>query len=170
MSDWPMDALAKTLFLETDVDLAANMYLRLDSWFKDGLCSRDKNVEAARRWPDRFLTYVGVSPTGARGLSARSRGSDAGAAELHRARLYPDEVEPFRSWRMDDPKLAYPLFERAQKLGIRTVAIHKAIPNGPVPINPYKVDDVDGAPFIFRISISRLSIPAWLSSRRPRMQ
>ena len=71
---------------------------------------------------------------------------------------------------MDDPKLAYPLFERAQKLGIRTVAIHKAIPNGPVPINPYKVDDVDGAPFIFRISISRLSIPAWLSSRRPRMQ
>jgi len=64
-------------------------------------------------------------------------------------KLYPDEVEPFRSWRMDDPDLAYPLFERAQKLGIKTVAIHKAIPNGPVPINPYKVDDVDGAAIHF---------------------
>jgi predicted TIM-barrel fold metal-dependent hydrolase len=150
MSDWPIDALAKTLFLETDVDLAANMYLRLDSWFKDGLCSRAKNVEAARRWPDRFLTYVGVSPT--RGLEVCLRDLEDQMRELPNSiglKLYPDEVEPFRSWRMDDPKLAYPLFERAQKLGIRTVAIHKAIPNGPVPINPYKVDDVDGAAIHF---------------------
>ena len=50
---------------------------------------------------------------------------------------------------MDDPNLAYPLFERAQELGIKTVAIHKAIPNGPVPINPYRVDDVDGAAIHF---------------------
>lgn len=62
MSDWPTEALARTLFLETDVDMAANMYLRLDSWFKDGLCSRKKNVEAAARWPNRFFTYVGVDP------------------------------------------------------------------------------------------------------------
>ena len=121
MSDWPMDALAKTLFLETDVDLAANMYLRLDSWFKDGLCSRDKNVEAARRWPDRFLTYVGVSPTrGSRSVCAISR-IRCGSCRTPSNKLYPDEVEPFRSWRMDDPKLAYPLFERAKRL-IRTVA------------------------------------------------
>lgn len=62
-TDWPMDILARTLFLESDIDVAANMNLRLDSWFFDGLCSRAKNVEAATRWPDRFLTYVGVDPT-----------------------------------------------------------------------------------------------------------
>ena len=66
MTDWPMEVLARTLFLESEVDMACNMYLRLDSWFRDGLCSRKKNVEAATRWPQRFMTYVGVSPT--RGL------------------------------------------------------------------------------------------------------
>jgi predicted TIM-barrel fold metal-dependent hydrolase len=150
VSDWPVEALAKTLFLETDIDIAANMYLRLDSWFHDGLCSRQKNVEAATRWPNRFLTYVGVNPT--LGLDVCLRELDDQMRELPQAvglKLYPDAVEPFRSWRMDDPKLAYPLFERAAELGIKTVAIHKAIPNGPVPMNPYKVDDVDGAAIHF---------------------
>jgi predicted TIM-barrel fold metal-dependent hydrolase len=150
MSDWPVEALARTLFLETDVDMAANMYLRLDSWFKDGLCSRKKNVEAATRWPNRFFTYVGVDPMA--GLDTCLRDIEEQKRELPGSiglKLYPDAVEPFRSWRMDDPKLAYPLFERAQKLGIKTVAVHKAIPNGPVPINPYRVDDVDGAAIHF---------------------
>src|SRR5580704_16121420 len=35
MTDWPMEVLARTLFLESDVDMACNMYLRLDSWFRD---------------------------------------------------------------------------------------------------------------------------------------
>jgi predicted TIM-barrel fold metal-dependent hydrolase len=150
MTDWPMEVLARTLFLESDVDMACNMYLRLDSWFRDGLCSRKKNVEAATRWPQRFMTYVGVSPT--RGLEVCLKDFEEQMQELPNSiglKLYPDEVEPFRSWRMDDPELAYPLFERAQKLGIKTVAIHKAIPNGPVPINPYRVDDVDGAAIHF---------------------
>ena len=30
MTDWPMEVLARTLFLETDIDMACNMYLRLD--------------------------------------------------------------------------------------------------------------------------------------------
>ncbi len=150
MSDWPMEALARTLFLETDIDMAGNMYLRLDSWFKDGLCSRAKNVESAARWPDRFVNYLGVSPT--RGLNVCLSDLVDQKEELPSAiglKLYPDEVEPFRSWRMDDPDLAYPLFERAQELGIKTIAIHKAVPNGPVPINPYRVDDIDGAAIHF---------------------
>jgi predicted TIM-barrel fold metal-dependent hydrolase len=150
MSDWPMEVLARTLFRETNIDMAANMYLRLDSWFYDGLCARAKNVEAATRWPNRFVTYVGVDPTAGREVCIRDL--EEQMQELPHSvglKLYPDQVEPLRSWRMDDPRLAYPLFEKAQELGIKTVAIHKAIPNGPVPINPYKVDDVDGAAIHF---------------------
>ena len=149
-SDWPVEALARTLFLETDIDLAANMYLRLDSWFHDGLCSRAKNVEAANRWPDRFMTYAGVNPM--RGVDVCVKDLEDQMQELPTSiglKLYPDEVAPLGSWRMDDPDLAYPLFERAQELGIKTVAIHKAVPNGPVPINPYRVDDIDGAAIHF---------------------
>jgi predicted TIM-barrel fold metal-dependent hydrolase len=60
-------------------------------------------------------------------------------------KLYPAQIDPIRSWRMDDPKLAFPLFERAQKRGIKIVAIHKAAPLGAVPLNPFKVDDIDSA-------------------------
>ncbi len=46
---------------------------------------------------------------------------------------------------MSSPDLAVPLIDRAAELGLKTVAIHKAAPLGPVPMNPYRVDDVDGA-------------------------
>ena len=93
---------------------------------------------------------MGVNPI--EGLELCLADLELQMAELPNAtglKLYPDQVQPLRSWRMDDPKLAYPLFERAQQLGIKTVAIYKAIPNGPVPMNPYRVDDVDGAAIHF---------------------
>jgi uncharacterized protein len=35
---------------------------------------------------------------------------------------------------MDDPTLIYPLYEKAQELGLDTVAVHKAVPIGPIPV------------------------------------
>jgi len=143
-TDWPIEILARTLFLESDVDMAATHTLRLDSYFKDGLCSRQKTVEAARRWPHRFVTYVGVDPTA--GVETCLRELDEQLDELPQAvglKLYPAQVDPFRSWRMDDPKVAFPLFARAQERGLKTVAVHKASPLGPVPMNPYRIDDID---------------------------
>jgi len=146
LADWPIDALARTVFLETDTDLAATHTLRLDSYFYDGLCARAKTVEAVTTYPDRFVGYVGVDPT--QGVEACIEDLNEQLDELPQAvglKMYPAQVEPDRSWRMDDPELAFPLFELAQKRGIKTVAIHKAAPLGPVPMNPYRVDDVDGA-------------------------
>jgi predicted TIM-barrel fold metal-dependent hydrolase len=143
-TDWPIELLARTLFLESDVDLAATHTLRLDSYFHDGLCSRAKTVEAVRRWPGRFVAYLGVDPT--QGLDACLADLDQQIDEIPEAvglKLYPAQVDPLRSWRMDDPGLALPLFERAQEHGIKTVAVHKAAPLGPVPLNPYRVDDID---------------------------
>lgn len=35
-----------------------------------------------------------------------------------------------RSWAMDDPKVAYPFWERTLKLGVRNVCVHKGLPLG----------------------------------------
>lgn len=145
-TDWPIEVLARTLFLESDVDLAVTHTLRLNSYFKDGLCARHKTVEAVRRWPQRFFGYVGLDPT--LGLDTCLRELDEQMEELPEAvglKLYPAQVNPLRSWRMDDSKLAFPLFKAAQDRGIKIVAIHKAAPLGPVPLNPFKLDDVGGA-------------------------
>ncbi len=144
-ADQPMEVLLATNLLESPVDLVVNHTLRLDSMFHDGLCSHAKNVEAARRWPQRVISYVGVDPTA--GLETCLRELDQQLDELPDAvglKLYPDQVSPYRTWRMDDPDLAYPLFERARERGLRSVAVHKALPNGPVPLNPYRLDDLDG--------------------------
>ncbi len=143
-SDWPIEVLARTLFLESDCDMAATHTLRLDSYFKDGLCARYKTVEAVNRWPQRFVGYVGVDPTS--GLETCLRELDEQLDEMPQAvglKLYPAQIDPIRSWRMDDPKLAFPLFKRALDRGIKIVAIHKAAPLGAVPLNPFKVDDID---------------------------
>ena len=37
-----------------------------------------------------------------------------------------------RGWFVDDEKIAYPMLERARKLGIKRVCLHKGLPLGPV--------------------------------------
>jgi hypothetical protein len=47
---------------------------------------------------------------------------------------------------MDDPKIAFPLFEKAGELGITTIGVHKAIPLGPAPTGAsFHPGDVEGA-------------------------
>lgn len=145
-ADWSVEAMAQTLFVESDVDVATTHTLRLDSYYHDGLCSREKTVEALTKYPDRFFGYVGVDPTN--GLEVCLRELDEQVGELPQAvglKMYPAQVEPDRSWRLDDEELAFPLIQRAQEHGLKTIAIHKAAPLGPVPMNPYRIDDVDGA-------------------------
>jgi predicted TIM-barrel fold metal-dependent hydrolase len=150
LTDWPADMVAETVFLESSVDFGSHHFLRLDSWFKDGLCSRAKNVDTSRRYPTRFRNYLGVDPT--LGLSAAMSDFKEQLEEIPNAigiKLYPHQVSPYRTWRMDDKDLLFPLYEAAAEAGMQTIAVHKAVPNGPVPINPYRIDDVEGAAMEF---------------------
>lgn len=149
-NDWPVEIVTETLFKETATDMAAHHYLTLNTWFRDGLVSRAKNVEVARRWPQRYFSYVGVDPT--EGVQACVRQLREQVEEIPGAvglKLYPHQIYPFRSWRMDDPKVAYPLYEAAGELGLKVIAIHKALPLGPVPMDPYRVGDLDCAAMDF---------------------
>jgi len=68
--------------------------------------------------------------------------------EPYGLKLYPTSWrgEVVDSWRMDDPKIAFPLFERAAELGISTIGVHKAIPLGPAPTGAsFHPGDVEGA-------------------------
>jgi len=144
-SDWQADTLARTLFTESDVDLAVHHRLRLDSLFADGLCAAEKNHELAQRWPQRFLTYAGVNPLDGVETCLRELREQVerlpGTVGL---KLYPDSGTPDRSWRMDDPQYA-PLFELAVELGLKVVAVHKVVPNGLTPLDPYRIDDLERA-------------------------
>ena len=53
-------------------------------------------------------------------------------------KLYPHQMDPYRRWHADD-EVVTAVIERARALGLRTIAIHKALPNGSVPLDPYRV-------------------------------
>ncbi len=173
--NWSIEDTACTTFLESDVDMAVHQVLPIAA-FKDGLDSFEKNVEARRRWPDRFIIYAGVDPMqGQRAMEELERQVEG--LQPVGVKLYPHtwvSGEP-EGWLMDDPEVAFPFFERAQKLGLKIVAIHKAVPMGPVPLQYYHVEDVDRAALAFpdlifeviHSGVAFLEETAWLLARFP---
>ncbi len=63
-------------------------------------------------------------------------------------KVYPSYWEAdgtHHGFKMDDPEVAFPLWEHAADLGLDVVAVHKALPFGAVPTDSYKVGDVEEA-------------------------
>lgn len=150
-TDWGVDHFFDTMFKESQTDLIVNHHLPLYSWFEDGLCSRAKNAELARRWPTRVITYAGVDP-----LQGVSRCIDSLDEQIEECsgttlglKFYPHQIDPIMAWRLDDEALAFPIIEHAVSRGIRSIAIHKAVPFGPFPLDPYRLDDIDMAAAAF---------------------
>ncbi|MDT5355075.1 MAG: uncharacterized protein QOJ56_3607 [Mycobacterium sp.] len=148
--DWSIEEVADMSFVESYADLAVYHVVAINA-FHDGICSIEKGLEAQRRWPDRFLFYVGVDPLeGPKAIEDLERQVELFDNPIG-LKLYPNSWvgSEVTGWLMDNPEVAFPLFERAQQLDIRTVAVHKAIPLGPVELTHYRVDDIDRAAMAF---------------------
>lgn len=150
--DQSIDVVSQTMFLETDVDIAVNHALPLHRFLRDGGVSVEKNLEASERYGDRWLLYASADPMD--GLEQALRDLEAQNAQLPGRltglKLYPSRPHLTRrgldeSYRLDDEKTVFPLFERCLDLGLRSIAIHKAVPIGPSPLAPFKVGDIDVA-------------------------
>lgn len=145
--DWQITDVANFVFAESDTDVAVMHPLAIAA-FKDGYSSVEKAAEALERYPTRFIgAYACVDPL----MESQALESMAVQADLLKPlglKLYPtswDGKNPV-SWRMDDPKLIYPLYEQAQKLGLNTVAVHKAVPIGPFAVgDAYNPSDIENA-------------------------
>ncbi|PLS18601.1 amidohydrolase [Bacillus sp. M6-12] len=143
LRDWDIEETANMLFLESNTDLAVHHVLELNA-YKDGLVSYEKTRAIKERWPDRFIVYAGVDPL--RGKAAlEDLERQVEVLKPVGLKLYPSSwgADNVRGWHMDDPEVAFPFFEKARELGLGTVAIHKAVPLGPIPMQHYKVDDID---------------------------
>jgi hypothetical protein len=141
MTDMPGEVLAETLFAESATSLCATHTLTLNSWFHDGFATEAKTVDMCGRFPTRVLGYIGVDPTGdtAAVLDDMDRQLDAlpGAVGL---KMYPHQMNPYRHWRTDDETTSAVIAHAARR-GLKTVAIHKALPNGSVPLAPYRIGE-----------------------------
>jgi predicted TIM-barrel fold metal-dependent hydrolase len=141
--------LAHALFAESQTDLAIYHSIPLYGLYVDGVSPLWVGEAMRKLYPGRVLLFGGISPWQDGALEEVDRLiEDVGVVGL---KLYPEDIidGKARPWRLDDPEIAFPLIERARQKGIRSIAIHKAMPLGPVPIEPFLPRDVEGAAIAF---------------------
>jgi predicted TIM-barrel fold metal-dependent hydrolase len=176
--DWPVEETASMLFKESYTDIGIFHHTPI-YFYKDGLSGLQKSAEAVEMHPDRFIgSYVAVDPLADDPIGQLERGMEAVQGKMMGLKLYPvsyieGKVVP---WQMDDPKIAFPLYDKVRELGIGHVAIHKSLPLGPSPSgDAFHPRDVEGAAaeypdLTFEIvhgGISFTEETAWLFGRYP---
>ncbi len=142
--NWTTEEVTRMLFLESDTDMATFQPLPLYA-FHDGLTSEAKAAKAMNEWPQRYNTYADVDPVGEDAIEELDKQVEQ--LDPVGVKMYPSSwtEEEHTGWMMDDPEVAYPVFERALDHGISNIDIHKAIPFGPTPGESYDPTDVGEA-------------------------
>ncbi len=120
--------------------------LPLTDLCRDGLSPWEGCAELAARDPDRTTFWGSVDPLeGRRALDLMERQVGefwARAFKLYNVHYGHGSPYP---WRMDHPRVAFPVFEQARELGVNLIGVHKGVPLGPQPIEHTQTWDMDGA-------------------------
>lgn len=176
--DWLVDETASVLFQESYTDVAIMHHTPI-YFYKDGLSGLHKSAEALEKYPNRFIGgYVAVDPLADDPIGQLERGVEQVHGKCLGMKLYPVSYHEGKvvPWRMDDPKIAFPLYDRCREIGISHVGIHKSLPLGPSPsADAFHPHDVEGAAseypdLTFEIvhgGISFTEETAWLFGRYP---
>ena len=144
--DFDPEALSHAIFAESPVDLAIIHGLPNLGFTKGGVTDPYRMAEVRDRYPGRYLLYATVDTPVAdkaiRQLEAQVRDLRVDGLKLYPAFFYDGGGH---CWRLDGQDFATPLLEAARDLGIRNVAVHKAIPVPPAPLECFRISDIDAA-------------------------
>ncbi len=136
------DWARKVLFQDSDTDLAMVCTVPLMGLFKDGLSPAKAAYELTQSDPKRFLFCGGVDPLFQgveKALEDMTRQiTEWGAVSI---KFYQAQTSTSH-WNADDRELAYPLYERAQELGVKMIQFHKGLPLGREPVEWLRPNDI----------------------------
>lgn len=176
--EWSVDEIYNMVIRDSDTDMIVAQPLPLTDLFKDGLSPWEKCAEMARKHPDRAVFWGSVNPLeGKKALDLMEvQVKEYGAKAFKFYNVRYDYGQPF-PWRMDDPRVAYPVFEKARKLGVNLIGVHKGVPLGPQPIEHTRTWDMDGAAanfpdinfVIFHVGLPWLDEVLWQIIRYPNL-
>jgi uncharacterized protein len=124
---WNVEDVGRMLFEESCTDMAMAQAVVLYDVYKTGFAPVQAQYEFARAYPDRALFCGGVDPLFPSVAGALEE-MERQVHELHACsfKFYSGHLD--KSWRCDDPKLAYPLYEKGRELGIKVFQFHKGFP------------------------------------------
>ena len=178
LRQWTVEDIDRMVYEESGTDMLCAMPLPLTDLFRDGLSPWEECAELARRNPDRTMFWGSVNPLeGRRALDLMERQvGEFGAKAFKFYNVRYDYGRPF-PWRMDDPQVAFPVFEKAQELGVNLIGVHKGVPLGPQPIEATQTWDMDGAAanfpdlnfVIFHVGLPFIDEVCWQLIRHPNL-
>jgi len=178
LRQWTVDDIDEMVYRNSSTDMLCAMPLPLTDLFRDGLSPWEECAELARRNPDRTMFWGSVNPLeGRRALDLMERQvGEFGAKAFKFYNVRYDYGRPF-PWRMDDPQVAFPVFEKAQELGVNLIGVHKGVPLGPQPIEATQTWDMDGAAanfpdinfVIFHVGLPFIDEVCWQLIRHPNL-
>lgn len=139
----------RVLFEELDTDFAMVQTVPLMRLFKEGMSPARLSYELAKSKPDRYFFCGGVDPLH-KGVSAALDEMDRQFEEWGAVSFKFYQAQDMRhAWRADDEKIAYPLWERALKLGVKSVQFHKGLPLGWQRVEDLAPNDLQQAAYDF---------------------
>lgn len=146
LRDWDVDPVANMVFAESDTDMLVAQPLPLTDFYHDGLSDWQKCSEMAKRYPNRIVAWGTVNPLeGSKATDLMElQVKEHGVKGFKFYNIRYDFGAPF-PWRMDDPRVAFPIYEKARELGINLIAVHKGVPLGPQPVEGTQLYDIDQA-------------------------
>jgi uncharacterized protein len=178
LRQWTVDDIDEMVYRNSTTDMLCAMPLPLTDLFRDGLSPWEECAELASRRPDRTMFWGSVNPLeGRRALDLMERQvGEFGAKAFKFYNVRYDYGRPF-PWRMDDPQVAFPVFEKAQELGVNLIGVHKGVPLGPQPIEATQTWDMDGAAanfpginfVIFHVGLPFIDETCWQLIRHPNL-
>ena len=178
LRQWTLDEIDDLVYRQSPTDMLVAMPLPLTDLFRDGLSPWEDCAELARRNPDRTVFWGSVNPLeGRRALDLMERQvGEFGAKAFKFYNVRYDYGRPF-PWRMDDPQVAFPVFEKARELGVNLIGVHKGVPLGPQPIEATQTWDMDGAAanfpdlnfVIFHVGLPFIDEVCWQLIRHPNL-
>ena len=160
--NWTVEKAGKMIFEDSDTDMAMAQTVTLFDFWKDGLSSVETQYELYKAFPDHVLFCGGVDP-GYQTLEhclerTQFQIQQWGAVSM---KFYNAHMDG-RTWRCDDRKLAYPIYEKAMELGVNLLQFHKGVPIGPAKVEDSMPNDLQGVARDFpeaNIVIHHLSMP-----------
>jgi predicted TIM-barrel fold metal-dependent hydrolase len=141
MRKFDLADMYQLMFEVSPVDMAMSHAVPVFDWFKDGTAPVKSNYEFAKRYPERVLFCGAVDPIhhglhGAMDEMTRQV-EELGAVSF---KFYNAHVD--LSWSCDDRDLAYPLYEHAQRLGIKILQFHKGAALGQWRVEDLRPNDL----------------------------
>jgi predicted TIM-barrel fold metal-dependent hydrolase len=141
---WTPEELHRLVFETSGTDMAMAHTIPVFDWYRDGLAPVEANYRLSQIYPDEVVFCGGVDPVyhGDGTLDEMERQAVEWGTKAFK--FYNAHVND-NSWRCDDEKLAYPMYEKARELGINILQFHKGIPLGTTDIEDSRAVDLQRA-------------------------